>query len=285
MSTMNAPIHWPPISAEMSTDASGKNGWGASMIGSLPIGGTWTAEELSLHINVKEMIAVLYALRSFKESLEGHHIRILSDNTTTVFVLNKMGTTRSKSCNDLAKQIWNFCRENAMYITCAHIPGTENVVADFESRREYKQGEWMLNPEIFRRAVAHFNFTPNIDCFASRANAQLESYVSRQPDPYASYVDAFSLNWGQFNAYIFPPFSLINRIIQKIRVDEATVLCVVPRWTTQAWWPHLQELLLREPLRIPPAPTNLVLPNKEEKHPLHRKLELNICLLSGKNTD
>ena len=136
MSTMNAPIQWPPITAEICTDASGKNGWGACMIGRIPTGGTWMPDELDLHINVKEMLAVLYALRSYKEDIEGQHVRVLSDNSTTVFVLNKMGTTRSKPCNDLAKKIWEFCRDNMIYITCAHIPGVENIVADQESRRE-----------------------------------------------------------------------------------------------------------------------------------------------------
>ena len=281
--SMHAPVQWPPISAEINTDASGKNGWGACMIGRIPIGGTWMPDELDLHINVKEMLAVLYALRSYKEDIEGQHVRVLSDNSTTVFVLNKMGTTRSKPCNDLAKKIWEFCRDNMIYITCAHIPGVENIVADQESRREYKQGEWMLNTDIFKRAISHFQFQPNIDCFASRANAQLQTYVSRKPDPYATHVDAFSLNWGSYDAYIFPPFSLINRVLQKLRIDKATALCVFPRWTTQAWWPHMQELMVGEPLRIQPAPTNLILPNKSEHHPLHRKLELNICMLSGKN--
>ena len=90
MSSMNAPIQWPPITAEISTDASGKNGWGACMIGRIPIGGIWTAEEVGLHINEQEMLAVLNALRSFKNVLVGEHVRVLSDNTTTVAVLIKM---------------------------------------------------------------------------------------------------------------------------------------------------------------------------------------------------
>ena len=112
--TMNAPIEWPPITQEISTDASGKNGWGASMLGTVPIGGMWTSDQLDIHINVKEMLAILYALRSFVDNLEGQHVRVLCDNTTAVFVLNKMGTTKSKECNDLAKSIWEFCRENSM---------------------------------------------------------------------------------------------------------------------------------------------------------------------------
>ena len=283
---MNAPIQWPPISKELSTDASGKNGWGASLVGTEPIGGTWTEDQLDIHINVKEMLAILYALRSFADQLKGHHVCVLCDNTTAVQVLNKMGTTRSPQCNDMAKQIWSFCQNNAIFITCTHIPGVENTVADKESRREYKQGEWMLNTDIFLRAIAHFDFTPDLDCFAARANAQLSRYCSRTPDPYATHIDCFSINWGQYKAYLFPPFSIINKVLQKLRIDKATALCVIPRWTTQAWWPQAQEMMLFEPLIIRPDPQNLVLPNKKgELHPLHAKLGLVICILSGRNTE
>ena len=92
--SMSAPIHWPPITQEISTDASGKNGWGASMLGRLPIGGVWTMDQQDLHINVKEMIAISYALRSFVDVLQGQHVRVLCDNTTSVFVLDKMGTIK-----------------------------------------------------------------------------------------------------------------------------------------------------------------------------------------------
>ena len=283
--SMSAPIQWPPITQEVSTDASGKNGWGASMLGRIPIGGVWTGDQLDLHINVKEMMAILYALRAFVDVLQGQHVRVLCDNTTAVFTLNKMGTTKSVECNDMVKEIWQFCREQDMFITCTYIPGKENVVADRASRREYKQGEWMLSKDIFLTAVNHFDFDVNLDCFATRANAQIPAYVSRDPDPFATQIDAFSFNWNSYNAYLFPPFSLINRVIQKIRVDQAIALCVFPRWTTQAWWPQLQDMMVGEPIRMPPSPKNLVLPNKpEETHPLHRKLELIICMLSGKST-
>ena len=169
-----------------------------------------------------------------------------------------------------------------MFITCAHIPGKENIVADKESRREHKQSEWMLNRSIFERALRQFNMAPDIDCFATRVNAQLDKYVSRHPDPYASIIDAFSFNWHNHNAYIFPPFSLISKVLQKIRVDKATALCVFPKWTTQAWWPLALEMMVGPPMIIPPAPDNLVLPNKRgELHPLHEKLVLVICQISG----
>lgn len=54
-----------------------------------------------------------------------------------------------------------------------------------------------------------------------------------EPDPHASYLDVFSLNWQDFTCYIFPPFSLIGKVLQKIRnalcstllTDAALVAC------------------------------------------------------------
>ena len=281
---MSAPIQWPPITKEISTDASGKNGWGASVPGHMPIGGAWSEDQMDLHINVKEMTAILYALRSFADILQHQHIRVLCDNTTSVFVLNKMGTSKSIECNALAKEIWMFCREKGILISCAYIAGKENVVADKASRKEYKQAEWMLSKHIFEQAVTTFQFFPDIDCFATRANAQLPVYASRHPDPYATHIDSFTFNWINYKPYVFPPFSLVNRVLQKIRIDKVTALCVVPKWTTQAWWPQLQEMMVAPPIVIQPDPTNLILPNKkDERHPLHEKLSIVICLISGEN--
>ena len=202
-------------------------------MGTVSTGGAWLPSELTLHINAKEMVAILYALRSFVDKLENLHIRVLSDNTTAVSVVNKMGTMRSPDCNTVAQYIWQFCKIHNLWIICAHIPGAENVESDFELRKEYRQAEWMLSKKYFDQAIARFNFMPTLDCFASRINCQIAKYVSFRPDPYASYINAFSINWQDFKCYIFPLFSVIGRVLQKIRVDQATALCVFPHWPTR----------------------------------------------------
>ena len=65
----SAPIQTKPITKEITTDASKKHGWGAAM-GNIATGGAWEASEHDIHINVKEMVAVYYALRSFKDVLK-----------------------------------------------------------------------------------------------------------------------------------------------------------------------------------------------------------------------
>ena len=72
----------------------------------------------------------------------------------------------------------------------------------------------MLNKRAFTKIVQTFG-KPEIDIFASRLNAQLERYVSWLPDPGAEAVDAFSLNWANFDFYAFPPFCLLSKMHPK----------------------------------------------------------------------
>ena len=279
-----APIRWPPISGEIATDASSLVGWGATS-GSERTGGAWSALEADIHISIKELIAIYYGLRSFVHHWKGLHIRVLCDNTTAVAVVNKMGSTKSASCNKMAQKIWKFCFANHMYITCAHIPGVDNVIPDQESRKEYKQAEWMLDKAHYTHCTRLFGFFPTIDCFATRINTQHQYYASRRPDPYAKIIDAFSFNWATEECYIFPPFSLVPRVLQKVRTDATTVMMVLPKWPTQSWWPEALDMMVGKPYIIRPGKHNLHLPNHPKLvHPMHEKLYLMVCLLSGKDT-
>ena len=72
----------------------------------------------------------------------------------------------------------------------------------------------MLSARVFKRIVALFG-QPDIDPFASRLNAQVETYVSWKPPPMAKFVDAFTVDWSQFFFYAFPPFYLVSRCVKK----------------------------------------------------------------------
>ena len=91
-----------------------------------------------------------YSLRSFKTDFQIKHVKIFSDSQVEVEIINKMGTTKSSTCNNIVKNIRLFYVKNKIRITAAHVPGAENVIADYESRKSYKDAEWMLNPEIFQ---------------------------------------------------------------------------------------------------------------------------------------
>ena len=80
---------------EIHTDAS-NTGWGA-VCADKSTQGLWSIAETVYHINELEMKAVLNALKSFAP-FQGKHVKILSDNNTTVCYVNNMGGTKSPSC-------------------------------------------------------------------------------------------------------------------------------------------------------------------------------------------
>ena len=96
-----------PIQHEMHCDAANFV-WGVKSL-TTP-GDSWNDYEVTLHINVKEMFAIYYSIRAFKFDVQNTHLKIYSDNSTAVSVINKMGTSRSRTCNQTAKMILEFCR-------------------------------------------------------------------------------------------------------------------------------------------------------------------------------
>lgn len=237
------------------TDASNL-GWGA-VFDNKCSGGRWSLLEAEFHINVLELMAVELGLQTFCKELKGVSIRVVSDNTTTVAYINHMGGTKSKQCNEVAHRIWVWCEAREIWLRATHLPGVENVEADHESRNFTENTEWKLNPKLFAQICDKFGL-PDVDLFASRLTCQVPTYCSWIPDPGATFVDAFSFDWHQFNlAYAFPPFSLLNKTLQKIRAEEASVILVIPRWRAQPWWSTARNLA-RDLLEIPTSPGNLL---------------------------
>ena len=115
----------------------------------------------------------------------------------------------------------------------------------------------MLNKNAFEKIIQHFQCYPKIDLFASWLNKQLPVFVWYRPDPEATYVNAFSMEWT-FEFYVFPPFSLIGRIIQKKSIEASTGILIVPNWPTQPWYSHLMKILIDTPLVLPSRKNLLV---------------------------
>ena len=105
-------------------------------------------------------------------------------------------------------------------------------------------GEWMQSvSSVFQKTIKRLKFEPDLDYFASWLNAQLPNCISYKPHPYAYAIDAFSVQWGFCNCYLFPPFSLNRRILQKIRMDQREVVLVVPKWSNQPWYDNFHGIL------------------------------------------
>lgn len=122
---------------------------------------------------------------------------------------------------------------------------------------------------------------PYYDLFVSRLNYQITNYVSWRPDPDTIDIDAFTLNWDDKYMYMFPPFSVISRVLQKMDADKGDAILIASLWTTQCWFPRLLKMLVDCP-RILPTNRLLQLPQAPATgHPLKNKLHLTAFRLSG----
>lgn len=237
---------------ELFTDAS-LLGWGAHTDQS-ETGGKWDQSEIQ-HINVLELKAILFGLKSLCRN-RSKHIRIRTDSTTALAYVKNMGGTKSEPCMHITKQIWEWAQLNDCWLSITHIPGVLNILADLRSRCFRQQVEWSLAPFIFENLCENFGM-PDVDLFASRLNNKLQTYVSWEPDPDSWKTDAFSFAWTEHYFYCFPPFRLLPRVIRKLQRDRARAIVVAPQWTCQPWLALLKKLALRS-LTYPKSPENLI---------------------------
>ena len=255
---LHKPIRGTQPEITLYTDAS-KEGWGG-VLNDDKIGGNWTPAESANQINYLEMLAVFFAIKAFQTQLSGKHVLLRIDNMTAVSDLGKMGTSHSRKRNQLTRTIWDWCIEKGVWLTTAHIPGKENSLADAESRKARKETEWTLDRDLFQKAMEKIKVVPQIDLFASRLNYQIKPFVAYQPDPEAMAMNAFTISWKPYCFYAFPPFSVIQQVLQKIQEEQATGLLIVPWWPTQPWWPVVIRMLIQEPLVLPKKKQTLFLP-------------------------
>lgn len=112
----------------------------------------------------------------------------------------------------------------------------------------------------------------DIDLFASRLNNKKSAYmyhlIQTGGDPHAMAIDAFSFKWTNKHCYIFPPFSVIGQVIQKLAREEVQkAVLIAPIWSTQVWFPPLLQHISKQSFILPK--NCIYLPQDENrKHPI-----------------
>jgi len=105
----------------------------------------------------------------------------------------------------------------------------------------------MLDPPVFWKVVRALSPTvvPSCDAFASPHTAQLSTF-------WTATDDALRQDWvGSGLLWANPPFSLLPRVLAKLRSEGGNCLLLVPEWA-----PALPALaaLARDSFLLPPGP-------------------------------
>ncbi|WAQ99027.1 hypothetical protein MAR_023400 [Mya arenaria] len=104
-------------------------------------------------------------------------------------------------------------------------------------------------------------------------------------EPGASFTDAFSVSWQNMSPYVFPPFNIVGKVINKIIQDEVDECIIIfPFWCAQSWFTMILENMCSFPVRLPRHRDLLTLAHNREEHPLGRKFRLIAATVSGKHS-
>ena len=123
---------------EISLDAS--SFWWGAVCNSIRTGGAFNLDEMEYHINAKELLAANFSLKTIVKVPDAH-VKLLSDNTTTVHSISNMHSNESDCVIPLYLEFWLGLRKKNIWITASYIPGKENYDVDAESRKKQTELE------------------------------------------------------------------------------------------------------------------------------------------------
>ena len=234
---------------ELWSDASDV-GWGAHLDEQVA-SGLWAPEDVELSINARELLAIERALMWFAPHLAGSSVAVFTDNSTAISYLRNQGGTHSSFLNSIAQRTLRWAEDLSVVISPQFIMGKHNVLADALSRPNQILGsEWTLKQEVFGDLCRRWPVS--IDLFATSQNHRCSIYFSPYHDHNALGTDALLQNWNGWQAYAFPPWSLIPAVLKKLRSSSGVLLTIIaPYWPQRPWFPDLLDLVVAGAVALP----------------------------------
>jgi hypothetical protein len=210
----------------------------------LIIAGKWTVLQKMEHITSLEGRAGFLALEAWTknypngESSSNVQLELVGDSFSVVSAFTKQ-TSPSTDIMRSIRKIASLQLTNNFRVQHAWIPTNDNK-ADWPSRLRLEES---YRFRFATRLSEVWGVKLEIDRFASYFNRQTPRYNSllRSPD---SEGNAWEANWKGDNQFFNPPFSQIERVIQKMLLERAGGILIVPAWQSRKWYPLLQGLFI-----------------------------------------
>ena len=123
-------------------------------------------------------------------------------------------------------QLLDWCWACRIQLTSLHIPGDSNFLANVLSRQDIDHREWSLHRRVVCYLFKMWNI-PVVDLLLPFT--RIPNFCSLLPCQHAVVQGPFTLNWENFSmVYTFPPIVILNRVIVKIRREQARPILIAP---------------------------------------------------------
>lgn len=184
----------------------------------------------------RELQAIVYGIKSFKEVLKNLHVSWSTDNyAATIIVLKGSNKMHLQS---LAVNIYELCTKLNIRLKVNWVPREMNTEADRLSKY-VDIDDWQITNPFFKDLDEKWG-PHTIDRFASFENSKLHRFNSKFYSPNTEGVDAFSCSWENENNLFVPPVKLIPRVLKKIFNVPTVGTLVIPLWKSQCFWSMLK---------------------------------------------
>lgn len=226
------PIWAAPAAQAVRTDALGY-GWCGVLDGHFPVRGP-SGVATGWHINIKEVVAVRYALNDVSHWLKaGSRIRVVTGSQVALHVTNALLSRSSLLCHEV-RPLHALSRTLGVTLEAEWIPTTEILWADKPSRSK-DPTKWQFGKTYFEPLDSVCG-PHTFDRLGTSCNACPLLYNSSVWDPQTFPGDEFSQSWGgQHEDWLNPPFNREPLVLDEIRKDRATATIILLGWRAQSW--------------------------------------------------
>ncbi len=184
----------PQVMTRMETDASDA-AFGAVLFtpgGPLTYQGYFSEAQTPLHINIKELLAIVFALRHFEQQIRGRTVLLAGDNTTSLAWVARNSTHAPARSRAEVRAIHDWMAARGVRLRTKHIPGRYNTTADGLSR--FTALEWDCPAALLGKAIARWG---GLD----RALFASDRFVPEDRD---YQTDAWTADWTRGRSLAIP---------------------------------------------------------------------------------
>jgi hypothetical protein len=205
----------------------------------IEVGEEFSAEEMSLHIEAKEAIAVCKVIEGIVAIkgwgfIEGRRIDAWIDNLPLVFALAK-GSSKMEEVHDVIEKLFWWKLEHHFTLAGLWWNTYANFRADGITRTEL-DGDWRLGTDVF--AALWDRFGPfSMDLMASSVSVQKRPdgsdlpFYSRYVSPGCAGVNLLAQTIQGGTLYCFPPSVMVGPVLAHllsgtVRMELALIACI-----------------------------------------------------------
>ena len=221
--------------------------------------GIFSSKETKQMIAWLEMRAVRYAIRAVgldaagRSLLQDATLLLWEDNMNCVSIINKM-VSRSPVLHREYSLLHAELAALNIDLICRYVASAQNP-SDFWTRLQYRS-DWRFSARV-TAALFRLWGTPTVDRFAQPHDHVVARFNCPYDHPAAEAKDAWTQRWAPEFNWLNPPWAMLGRVCQRLRMEPtASAVVVVPCFWAR-WYPQLLELAVDGRL-LPLGPGDII---------------------------